>query len=185
MTRAYRVLALMLLPLVLLACAEEEQQAAPTPEDSPLQTIYGYHTIETQMGQAQWELFGEKAERYAGEEDLYLIGVRMVFYEEGLKSATLTSQRGRVNENTNNMTARGSVEIVTEDDRTLRSEVLHWDNERQIIHTAEYFRATDADQVLTGIGLETDPKMTDLLIIRQVEGDAPDRSSSSDEGGED
>jgi LPS export ABC transporter protein LptC len=155
------------------------------PDDSPLQTIYGYHTVETHMGQVQWELFGEKAERYSGEEDLYLIGVRMLFYEDGLLSATLTSQRGRVNEATHDMTAKGEVEIVTEDDRTLRSEILHWDNERQLIHTAEYFRATDAGQVLTGIGLETDPKMTDLVIMRQVEGDAPDPSSSSDGGGKD
>lgn len=177
-----RGLGILLLPLLLLACDRDEPQAVPADGDAPLQTIYGYHTVETHMGEVQWELFGEKAMRYRGEEDLYLIGVRMLFYEDGVKSATLTSQRGQVNENTRNMTARGEVEIRTEDDRTLRSEVLHWDNERQLIHTSEYFRATEADKVLTGIGLETDPKMTDLVILREVEGDAPEDSPSPDGG---
>jgi len=184
MTRPGRTIALMLLPLLMLGCEPEEQQSAPATGESPLQTIYGYHTVETHMGEIQWEIFGEKAERFTGEEDLYLIGVRMIFYEEGEKSATLTSQRGRVNENTRNMTARGEVEILTEDERTLRSEVLHWDNEREIIHTAEYFRATEVDKVLTGVGLETDPKMTDLVILEEVEGDVPQSSASSGEGDE-
>jgi LPS export ABC transporter protein LptC len=160
----------------LAACDRSSPETPPTLGDIPLQTIYGYHTVETHMGQVRWELFGERAERYAGEEDLRLFGVRMLFYEDGALSATLTSSRGRVDENTHDMTAEGDVLIVSEDGRTLSSEVLHWDNQRRLIHTELYFRATEGDQVLTGVGLETDPKMTDLVIKEQVEGELPAQS---------
>ena len=165
-------------------CSVKEEESPSPTNESPIQTIYGYHTVETERGQMRWELFGNRAERYAGEEDLHLIGVRMYFYSDGKLSATLTSEKGTVNENTRNMVAKGNVKIVTEDDRTLESEVLNWDNERRIISTELFFRATDADKVLTGIGLETDPKMTDLRIKQQVQGDAPDRSPNSPKGGQ-
>jgi LPS export ABC transporter protein LptC len=184
MTR--RIFALLIVLGLLLAsgCGEKEEESPSPTTESPIQTIYGYHTVETERGQMRWELFGNRAERYAGEEDLHLIGVRMYFYSEGNLSATLTSKTGSVNENTRNMVAKGDVKIVTEDDRTLQSEVLNWDNERRIISTDLFFRATDADKVLTGIGLETDPKMTDLVIKQQVEGDAPESSQESVEGGQ-
>jgi len=165
--------------LSLAACDRSNPETPPALGEVPLQTIYGYHTVETHMGQVRWELFGDRAERYAGEEDLRLFGVRMLFYEDGSLSATLTSQRGKVDEDTHNMTAEGDVLIVSEDGRTLSSEILHWDNERRIIHTELFFRATEDGQVLTGVGLETDPKMTDLVIKEQVEGELP----AQDEGG--
>ncbi len=185
MTR--RIFALWIVVGVLAAygCGEREENAPTPTNESPIQTIYGYHTVETERGQMRWELFGNRAERYAGEEDLHLIGVRMYFYTDGQLSATLTSKRGTVNENTRNMVAKGDVKIVTEDDRTLESEVLNWDNERRIIFTDLFFRATEADKVLTGIGLETDPKMTDLVIKKQVEGDAPESSQELPKGGQD
>ncbi len=180
--RGFAGLILALSFLVLAACAKEPQEAPPAAADLPIQTIYGYHTVETQLGTIRWELFGEKAQRYQGDEDLHLFTVKMLFYEDGKLSATLTSQRGSVNENTRDMVAQGNVHIVTEDGRTLSSETLYWDNERQLIHTDEFFRATDGDQVLTGIGLETDPKMTDLVVKERVEGDAAELPEAS--GGE-
>jgi LPS export ABC transporter protein LptC len=185
MTRKIIALWFVMSVLVLSGCSEREESAPSPTNELPIQTIYGYHTVETERGQMRWELFGNRAERYAGEEDLHLIGVRMYFYTDGQLSATLTSKRGKVNENTRNMVAEGDVKIVTEDDRTLESEVLTWDNERRIISTDLYFRATDADKVLTGIGLETDPKMTDLVIKKQVEGDAPESSQGLRKGEQD
>jgi len=185
MMRKFVALFFLLSVLASSGCGEREENAPSPTNESPIQTIYGYHTVETERGQMRWELFGNRAERYAGEEDLHLIGVRMYFYTDGRLSATLTSERGTVNENTRNMVAKGDVKIVTEDDRTLQSEVLNWDNERRIIFTDLYFRATDADKVLTGIGLETDPKMTDLRIKKQVEGDAPESSPGLRKGEQD
>ena len=181
-SRFFLVILLASLSLFLPACEEEVEESPSETAQMPIQTIYGYHTVETQLGTIRWELFGVKAQRYASDEDLHLFGVRMLFYEDGKLSATLTSQKGEVNENTRDMVAKGEVHIVTEDHRTLDSDILYWDNERQLIHTDQYFRATDAGQVLTGIGLETDPKMTDLVVKERVEGDAAGANTPS--GGE-
>ncbi len=186
--RAVRAAALLslvlLLAAVFLTACEKEAREAPSAEvEAPIQTIYGYHTVETHLGVVRWELFGVKAQRYSGDEDLHLFTVKMLFYEDGQLSATLTSQKAKVNENTHDMVAQGDVHIVTEDGRTLSSEVLYWDNERQLIHTDLFFRATDGDQVLTGIGLETDPKMTDLVVKERVEGDAAEARGPSGGGG--
>ena len=57
--------------------------------------------------------------------------------------------------------------------QVLESEVLHWDNQRQRIHTDEFVKLTEGDQILTGYGLETDPDLTDLTLRERVEGDLP------------
>jgi LPS export ABC transporter protein LptC len=158
--------------LLLAACTEVEPPAQQEVSDSPVQTTYEYHTTQTQAGVPVWELWGSSAQRFADDPLLHLSEVRMLFFREGDKDATLTSRSGEVDENSYDTVARGDVVVVTEDGRILRSEILYWDNARELIHTDQFVHFTDGDQVLTGYGLETDPNLTNLVILDQVSGSA-------------
>jgi LPS export ABC transporter protein LptC len=174
----------LLLLAPLSGCSEVEPPAQSDLSDVPVQTTYEYHTTQTQLGVPLWELWGSSAQRYIDDPLLHLTDVRMQFFREGVSDATLTSQSGEVDENTYDTVARGDVVVVTEDGRILRSEILYWDNARELIHTDQFVHFTDGDQVLTGYGLETDPNLTNLLILEQVSGSASADAAEGSTGNE-
>lgn len=161
--------------LLLVACGSEPG-AIPEgegPPDGPTQITYDYRTIQTRDGVMQWELHGNTAYRFPGSTSIELEGVRMRFYEEGALKAVLTSQTGEIDEDTRDTVARGDVQLLTQDGKTLHSEELHWANERRRVHTEAFVRYTEGDQILTGYGLETDPDLTDLTLRERVVGEVP------------
>ena len=163
-------------------CGDAEPGLQVGEREGPEQVTYDYHTTQSKGGTPVWELWGESALRYAGETRRELEGVRMVFYRDGVKDAVLTSETGEIDETTQATVARGNVVVVSEDGRTLESEELYWDPERELIHTEVFVRFTDGDQVLTGYGMETDPDLTDLVILNQVKGEIYPESEA-EEGG--
>ncbi len=166
--------------LLLLGCGDAEPGQPVVESQNPEQTTYEYHTTQTKMGIPEWELWGEQAVRYAGNAQRDLVGVRMVFYSQGERKAVLTSETGQIDEETQVTVARGNVVVVSEDGRRLESEVLYWDPERQLIHTEAFVKFTEGGRILTGYGMETDPDLTNLVILRQVRGEIP---AESEEGG--
>lgn len=161
--------------LLLVACGGEEPRLeGRTPvDDGPVQITYDYRTTQTREGVRQWELHGGTALRFPGQTSIQLEGVRMRFYEEGELKAVLTSRTGEIEEESRNTVARGDVELLTQDGRTLHSEVLHWDNQRQLIHSEEFVRYAEGDQILTGYGMETDPDLSNLTLRERVAGELP------------
>jgi len=168
----------------LLGCADREPGTQEAPNDVPTQITYEYQTTQTQAGVKQWELWGESAERFADDPTLNLNVVRMIFYEEGLPHAELTSNSGRVDEGSYDTVAIGDVVLVTEDGRTLKSEILYWDNARELIHTDAFVHFTDGDKILTGYGLETDPNLTKLVLKEQVQGSQSPQGARETTGSE-
>jgi len=159
----------------------EREPATPNPESEsnfPSQLTTDYVTRHSRDAVPVWELFGDVAQKFDGDEVMHLNGVRMVFYRDGEEDAVLTSDTGQIHEETEATVARGNVVVVTEDGRRLESEELHWDPERELIHTEEFVRFTEGDQVLTGYGLETDPDLTNVMILRDVQGATRDESAT-------
>jgi LPS export ABC transporter protein LptC len=170
-----RSLRLILLGVLLTAgCSDSSEVSDPGAGGGfPEQETESYHTRQTRVGVAVWELWGDRAESYPGENTMLLYGVKMHFYEEGERSAVLTAREAEVDQETEFTTARGDVVVVNADGDRLESEVLHWDPSRRLIHTEEFVRFTRGDQILTGYGMTTDPDLTNLQIHRQFEGDLP------------
>lgn len=167
------VLPVLALTALLGACERAAETTGGSKADFPEQQTEDYHTLHSKSGVPVWELWGRAAERFPSDSTTRLRGVRMVFYREGAKEAELTSDEGEVDQKSEQTTARGNVVVVSEAGRRLESEVLHWDPERQLIHTEAFVRFTEGDQILTGYGMRTDPDLTDLVIDRQVSGEMP------------
>jgi LPS export ABC transporter protein LptC len=175
---------LWLIGFALWGCSSPEPATPPAADTAPVQVTSDYHTVQTQAGQVQWELWGETATRYAQDPLLHLDGVRMRFYEAGELEAELNSQAGEIDESTYNTTAFGRVRVVTVDGKELRSEVLHWSNAEEIIHSEAFVEFTENDQILSGYGLRTDPNLSDLTLRERVVGSAPPDSSPDSTGSE-
>lgn len=160
--------------LVLAGCEQAAPELPPGIDDFPVQQTRDYLTRHTKGGTPVWELRGDVAERFPDRPIMYLTGVHMVFYRDGVRDGVLTAKNAEMDERTETTVTRGDVVVVTEAGRRLESEILHWDPTRSLIHTDAFVRFTDGDQVLTGYGLETDPDLTNVVIQSQVEGGFPD-----------
>ena len=176
-------LAALALVVAVVGCGTESEPVPPGLDDAPSQTFYDYTTRQTRDAVVEWELFGSVAEQYDDDTTMHLTGVRMIFYEEGEQSAVLTSETGEIDRESQATVARGNVVVVTEDDRRLESEILYWDPARDLIHTDQFFTFTDGDQVMTGVGLESDPELANVNVLEDVEGTIRDRSDTSDPRG--
>lgn len=179
--RSLRRGAVALILLGIVACGDAGEMDTPAANEAyPEQETEAYHTRQTRAGVAVWELWGDRAESYAGDQTMLLQGVRMHFYEEGEQSAVLTAESAEVDQQTEYTTARGNVVVVNREGDRLESEVLHWDPEKRLIHTEEFVRFTSGDQILTGYGMDTDPDLTNVRIHRQFEGDLPAHQTPPD-----
>jgi len=99
-------------------------------------------------------------------------GVKSFFYDQfGKQTSVMTSREGTVDEATNNLEARGDVLVVSTDSTKLRSEILYWDNQRQLIHTPAFVRINSPKEKLQGHGLEADQGLKNYRIFR-VTGEA-------------
>jgi LPS export ABC transporter protein LptC len=172
----------MVLAAVLCAgCSDTAEIEDPAASGGyPEQETESYHTRQTRAGVAVWELWGDRAQSYPGEDMMLLYGVRMHFYEEGERSAVLTAREAEVDQATEFTTAQGNVVVVNADGDRLESEVLHWDPAKQEINTEEFVKFTRGDQVFTGYGMTTDPDLANVQIYRQFEGDLPANQVSNE-----
>lgn len=176
-------LALLLL-IGLAACGDDKGTELPQVDlGFPEQITEAYHTRQTRAGVPVWELWGDQAESYPGDDTMLLNGVRMHFYTDGERAAVLTANSAEVDQKTEFTTARGNVVVTNRDGDRLESEVLHWDPELRLIHAPveEFVKFTRGDQILTGYGMDADPELTNVEIHRQFEGDLPAKSAT-DEG---
>ncbi len=181
MTTSFRSV-LPLLVIALVSCSPVSDDApSPVSDGVPEQVTYNYKMTQTNAGMPEWVLWGAVAQRNSGETVLHLTEVRMVFYENGVQSAELTSQTGEIDEKTRHTVARGDVHVVTEEGKELKSQVLRWDNDRELIHTVEYVHYQDGDWILTGWGLETDPQLSNVVIKERGSGEIP-RDSRQKQG---
>jgi LPS export ABC transporter protein LptC len=93
-------------------------------------------------------------------------GVRVRFYNpEGVVTTILTSAEGTVDEGTNNLQARKNVYVVSQDSAKLWTEVLYWDNARQLITTPDFVRIVTPREHLQGHGFESDQGLKNYRIF--------------------
>jgi len=156
--------------MLLVACGPGERERVAPSDDVPEQIITNYRTTRSTGGSLDWELWGASAEKFPGDARMHLTRIRMVFYQDGQPDAELTARNGIVDERTKDTEARGDVVLKNKAGRILRSEILYWDNDEEIIHTDQYVEIEDGDQIMTGIGLRTDPNLTDAVLEKSVEG---------------
>ncbi|RMH68469.1 MAG: LPS export ABC transporter periplasmic protein LptC [Gemmatimonadetes bacterium] len=175
---------LLVLGITFNSCEPEEIEPpvkAPQVTDTtrtPDQILFGFRLKETVLGDIKWEALAQKATIFETDKKVIVDTIQIDFYQEGALYSTLTADSGLIYQNTNNMEAYGNVVIVTEDDQRLETDRLFWDNTRQKIYSDAFVTVTQGNDVLTGVGFETDPQLKHLEIkknvnakIRKIKGD--------------
>ncbi len=94
-------------------------------------------------------------------------GIIVDFYnEKGIHTSNLISERGRLDEATNNIEAFGNVVVVSDTGITLKTERLRWDNSIEKIVSNDFVTIITADQdTFFGNGFESDQNLENWHII--------------------
>jgi len=94
-------------------------------------------------------------------------GITVDFYDrDGNYTSTLTANKGRVDDITQDLYAFGNVVARSTDGVVLKTEELKWVNNRRKIVTDKYVEITSPTEEIRGYGLESDQSLKDYVIFR-------------------
>lgn len=158
---------------VVFSCGTEDskpsdQTDVELPEKLPDQIITQFRLTETVEGEKKWELLARSASIYEEEKEIVVDSVYIDFYKNGEHYSTLTADKGIIYQKTNNMEAIGNVVIITDKGETLETEKIEWDSKYNRIFSDKFVKLTKGNDVLTGVGFETDPNLNRVKIKENV-----------------
>jgi LPS export ABC transporter protein LptC len=134
----------------------------------PTLTVKNFETVYTDSAKLQLVLSSSLMERYTDVKPPYAEfkkGIKALFYD-GHKEpvGSFTSKYAKFLEDKKLWELKDSVVAVSEKNERLETELLYWDQEKDIIYTDRAVRITSEDEIVLGIGLESNPRLTKWVI---------------------
>ena len=103
------------------------------------------------------------------QETIFDDGLQVDFYNRiQVKSTTLTSKRGRVDDKTKNLFAYENVIAKNDSGVVLQTEELMWDNNRSKIMTDKFVTIVTRTEKMQGYGFESDQFLRNYIIYKIV-----------------
>jgi LPS export ABC transporter protein LptC len=160
---------LLIFPVALFSCDKKMDVIKKSDILSlPSLTRKNFETVYTDSAKLMLVLSSPLMERYANGQQPYSEfknGIKVLFYD-GHKDpvASFTSKYARLAEDTNIWELRDSVIAVNEKNERLETELLYWDQKKELVYTDRAVRITSEDEIVLGIGLESNPRFTNWWI---------------------
>jgi len=168
-----RVMILLLMTtFVLASCAPEErapQNPVYIPPDAPDDESWNSTILFTDSVATKARLKVGHARRYLTRmETLLDSGVYIEFYaRDGSLSATLIADSARIDDRTKDMSAYGTVHVVSDRNKTtVDTDYLNWSNERRLLYSDAQVKVMDRGRgrFLEGKGFESDESLHNYKI---------------------
>lgn len=142
--------------------------------DSADQIAFGARVILTDKGVNKGELLADTSLTYDDGTRLELRRINLTFYNSlGQKDGTMTARAGTYNMRLSRIEARGDVVVVRDDGKRLTSQQLVFDQVRNQFFTDSAFVLNEPNKVFTGVGFESDPRLTNFRCLKECKGAAP------------
>jgi LPS export ABC transporter protein LptC len=165
-----RIFSLLFFSFLVFGC--DEEKIKPTIDQSfqgdrlPAQESWNSTVFFTDSGRTKAILYAGYLQVFDDTKETLLDeGIKVDFYNEReIKSTTLTSKRGRVDETTNNLFAIDSVVAVNDSGVVLKSEEIVWRNKDRKITTDKFVVIESPDEIIQGYGFESDQQLKNYVI---------------------
>lgn len=159
--------------LLITGCGvETEKSAEPeivsTSIKLPSQEIQNFTLTETKNGRKKYTANAEYAAVYKDDNEVHTITLEVLFFGNNDSRSILTADSAYINEKTRSMKAIGHVVVISGDSTRLETDELTWDNKSEKIHTDKFVKVRRGRDVLTGIGIITDPHLRHLEIKKDM-----------------
>lgn len=172
-TGSLRVLAQKLLVILVVVVAVSCDEPGTRVDSSvlPDQVIEDFRLDETSSGERLFSLEAGRAEVREDSQIVELKSVRVLFYDDtGGVYSVLTAREGTIWRLTENLVARGGVEVRTADSTILVSESLVWSNGPRRVHTDAPVAVRTPRGEVRGVGLESDAGLERIQMKSEVRG---------------
>lgn len=134
----------------------------------PSLSVKDVETVYTDSGRLELILTAPVIEEYNNIEspyDEFKSGIRLVFYDGKKESqGTVTARYAKYTKASNLWELRDSVVVINEGNDKLETEVLYWDETKNLIYSDRFVRITNEDQIVMGTGFESDPRLSKRKI---------------------
>jgi LPS export ABC transporter protein LptC len=154
--------------MIILSCENKISQI-PKSDLLTLPSLTGkdIETVLTDSGRIQLIMTSPLVEQYDKSDKPYSefrFGLKVIAYN-GQKDpvASVTAKYGKCTDN-NLWELRDSVVVINENNEKLETEVLFWNQQKDLIYTDRFVKITSEDEVIQGIGFESDSHLSKQKI---------------------
>jgi LPS export ABC transporter protein LptC len=137
-------------------------------ESLPSQIVKDFVTTYTDSAKKQLVMSSPLLEHYSSHNPEYSefrFGINVVFYDGHPDPVgSLSSKYARYEDNRKLWELKDSVIAINEKKERLETELLYWDQDKNIVYTDRFVKITSEDQIIMGTGLESDPRFTKWRI---------------------
>jgi LPS export ABC transporter protein LptC len=136
--------------------------------DSADQVAFGFRTLVTDQGLLRAEVFADTALFLDQSTRVSLRRVHGEFFgATGAKEATVRAHRGHLDTRTNVVEAWGDVVITSVDGRVLRSAMVRYEQNANLIKSDSAFVLTEpGEKEIRGVGFRTDPSLNAVQVLK-------------------
>lgn len=168
-TNIFPLIFLQLFILITIAgCREEKIKpriSGSLSSDLPAQESWNSEIRFTEEGDLKGILYTQHLRVFTEKRETLLEGVKIDFYDpDGVKTTTLTSDKGRVDDITKNMYAIGNVVAVSDSGVTLTTDELMWRNKDRKIVSDKFVTIVSPKEKIQGYGFEADQNLKNYVI---------------------
>jgi LPS export ABC transporter protein LptC len=155
--------------LLLISCERKIEKVRKSDIESlPSQIVRDFVTTYSDSAKKQLEMSSPLLEHYSShlpEYSEFRFGIKVVFYDGHPDPVgMLSSKYARYEDARKLWELKDSVIAVNEKKDRLETELLYWDQEKNIVYTDRFVKITSEDQIIMGTGLESDPRFTKWRI---------------------
>ena len=137
----------------------------------PSETVMHFESVYSDSARKQLVMESPILERYSNRKSPYIefrLGIKVTFYDgHDEPVGTLSSKYAKYIEEKKLWELKDSVIAVNEKKEILETELLYWDQNKELVYTDRFVRITSEDQIVMGTGLESDPRFV-TPVIRNV-----------------
>ena len=129
----------------------------------PTQSVKEFKTVYSDSGKIQLIMTSPLMEQFDNSGDPYFEfpnGIHVDVYD-GQDEATgsVTSNYAKYTKSANLWELKDRVVVINEKNDMLETEVLYWDQGKDLIYSDRFVRFTNEDQIVMGTGFESDPHL--------------------------
>jgi len=161
---------IIIFPLLLIRCTGKDVKphvdSSFVVEELPAQESWNSTVFFTDSGKTRAILTAGHLQVFNTRKETILDdGVRVDFFNsQEIKTTTLTSKRGRVDETTNDLFAIDSVVAVNDSGIVVKTEELKWRNSDKKIVSDKFVTINSPDEHIEGYGFESDQHLRNYVI---------------------
>ena len=154
------------LMFVSLACKKGNKIPELDISNLPSLTVKYDTTVYFDSGRVAIKIIFPIMEQYDNLGDPYYEFKSGLYVETFNPSGSIFSKYARNTQNSNLWELRDSVVVINENNDMLETEVLFWDQTKDLIYTDRFVKFTSEDQVIMGTGFESDSHLRKRKIKR-------------------